>query len=56
MENKKNIKLENDEILFLIGDTGTVGVVKLSEKQMIFLLQFRQTTLTVSCLIFRSNF
>ncbi len=37
MENKKNIKLENDEILFLIGDTGTVGVVKLSEKQMIFL-------------------
>jgi hypothetical protein len=37
MENKNNIPLRNDEILFLKGDTGTVGIVKLAEKKMIFL-------------------
>ena len=32
-----NIKLKPEEILFLKGNTGTVGIVKLSDKKMIFL-------------------
>lgn len=32
-----NIKLKPDEILFLKGNTGTVGIVKLTDKKMIFL-------------------
>lgn len=34
---KTEIKLEPSEIIFLIGDTGTVGVVKVANDQMLFI-------------------
>ncbi|MDR3291193.1 MAG: hypothetical protein LBT10_03490 [Methanobrevibacter sp.] len=35
--NKKNIKLTESQILFLIGDTGTVGIIKVSKKKFLFI-------------------
>jgi len=34
---KPEIKLDSSEILFLIGDTGTVGIVKVANDQMLFI-------------------
>ncbi|MDR2623246.1 MAG: hypothetical protein LBC39_01550 [Methanobrevibacter sp.] len=34
---KKNIKLTPSQILFLIGDTGTVGIVKVAKKKFLFI-------------------
>ncbi|MCL2687180.1 MAG: hypothetical protein FWE58_01430 [Methanobrevibacter sp.] len=34
---KTEIKLNSSEILFLIGDTGTVGIVKVANDQMLFI-------------------
>ncbi|MDR3223394.1 MAG: hypothetical protein LBT66_06690 [Methanobrevibacter sp.] len=35
--NIKNIKLTESQILFLIGDTGTVGIIKASKKKFLFI-------------------
>ncbi|KZX15068.1 hypothetical protein [Methanobrevibacter filiformis] len=34
---KEEIKIDSSQILFLIGDTGTVGIVKVSNDQMLFI-------------------
>jgi hypothetical protein len=33
----KEIKLDSSEILFLIGDSGTVGIIKIAKDQMLFI-------------------